>query len=748
MADRQRVFISGMGIISAMGIGVDATLKALQRAATGIRPLTLFPCPFETPLPVGEVGDLPRVAVGLPRTHQLALAAVQEAMQDAETVPDMVIMGVTTGGMLSTERDLKQGRRIPRFSPYHAAGSVAGVLAEECGCRGPVMTVSTACSSGAVAIKLALEVLRQGGARTVLVGGADSLCRLTYYGFNSLQIVDRHGARPMDRDRQGMNVGEGAAMLLLTAAHQPPPRAVAEVLGGGLSCDAHHPAAPHPEGRGAYDAMAAALSDAGLPPLSIDYVNLHGTGTKENDLSEAVALRRIFKENLPPVSSVKGCFGHSLAASGVIEAVVAALCIREGFLPANVGWRHRDEAIGFCPLEAPRSQAVGKVLSNSFGFGGNNAVLVLGDAAPLSTAPSASDWRTLQVRSYACLTGAGGTAATLERFFRGASCKGTLAADRLTEGLPPRSVRRMKRLPRIALGLAARTLRRIEGVGPISDVYFGTAWGALSETHDFLDKLYATQEFFTSPIDFVGSVHNAPAGQIAMREGARGANVTMTGGDASFEQALTAARFLAAGGRQSVLVGGADEMHPIFSALFDRSVTMADTPSDGGGMLLLETAGEAAGLTLQPGFLAPVGNLGDSLEAAAAFHGGPDGINQRIGAIMVGIPAVCREEATPLLEAFRRRLGFEGPFIDYRRYVGEFGSASAVAAVIALALLERGSVPGPLAGGKEWALAGRGILLLGLGATLSTMLADSSGSVVRDSGRSYCRKTPFGEPIP
>lgn len=723
MADRQRVFISGMGIISPMGLGVSETLDALRRADSGIRPLTLFPCPFDTPLPVGEVPHLPRVAEGLPRTHQLALVAAREALQGQEAAPDMVIMGVTTGGMLSTERDLKQGRRVPRFSPYHAAGSVAAVVAEECRCRGPVMTVSTACSSGAVGIKLALEVLRRGVARTILVGGADSLCRLTYYGFNSLQIVDRCGARPLDRDRQGMTVGEGAAMLLLTAAENPPPRAVAEILGGGLSCDAHHPAAPHPEGRGARDAMAAALSDAGLPPTAIDYVNLHGTGTVENDLSEAVALKRVFTEGLPPASSIKGSFGHSLAAAGAIEAVVAALCIREGFMPANVGWRHLDDAIGFRPLDTPRSQPVRTVLSNSFGFGGNNAALVLGAPESRAAAPPPSAPRTLKVRSYACLTGAGGTSATRERFFQGESCKGTLEADRLIEGLPPHSIRRMKRLARMALGLAAGALRRVDGTVPVRDVYFGTAWGALSETHDFLDKLYATQEFFTSPIDFVGSVHNAPAGQVAMREGAHGANVTMTGGDASFEQALAAAHFLAAGGDAPVLVGGADELHPIFSSLFDRSVTMDDTPSDGGGMLLMETAGQEPAMTLQPGFLAPAGDIAQTLDAAAAHHGGAEGIQARIGAIMVGIPAVCREAVMPHLEDFRRRLGFQGPVIDYRRQLGEFGSASAVAAVMALALLEHGAVPGPLAGGAEQPLAGRGILLLGLGATLSTMLA-------------------------
>ena len=149
-----------------------------------------------------------------------------------------------------------------------------------------------------------------------------------------------------------------------------------------------------------------------------------------------------------------------------------------------------------------------------------------------------------------------------------------------------------------------------------------------------------------------------------MRENARGANVTMTGGDASFEQALAAAHFLAASGRQSVLVGGADEMHPIFSALFDRSVTLDDTPSDGGGMLLLETIGEPAGLALRPGFLAPVRDLEESLAAAAAFHGGSDCINQRIGAIMVGVPAAWREATTPHLDAFLGRLGFKGPVID------------------------------------------------------------------------------------
>jgi 3-oxoacyl-[acyl-carrier-protein] synthase-1/3-oxoacyl-[acyl-carrier-protein] synthase II len=721
LADR-RVFITGMGIVSPMGHGVSETLASLQAAASGIRPLTLFPCPFDTPLPVGEVRDLPH-GDDFPRTHQLALAATREALGEAQNVPDMVIMGVTTGGMLSTENYMKQGHRQPRFSPYHAAGSVADVVAEACRCRGPVLTVSTACSSGAVGIKLALEILRRGAARSVLVGGADSLCRLTYYGFNSLQIVDRSGPHPMDRDRHGMSVAEGAAMLLLTAADQAPSQAIAEVVGGGLSCDAYHPAAPHPEGRGAREAMLAALEDAGLSPDAVDYINLHGTGTVENDLAEAAALKSLFTNRFPPVSSVKGSFGHSLAAAGAIEAVVAALCIREGFMPANVGWRHQDEAIGFRPLTAPRHQPLKTVLSNSFGFGGNNAALVFADLESGKAAGNAKPARRLIVRAYACLTGAGGTAATLERFFQGASCKGVLAADRLTDRLPPRSVRRMKRLARMALGLSTRTLEQAGTAVPIREVYFGTAWGALSETHDFLDKLYASNEFYTSPIDFVGSVHNAPAGQVAMREKARGANVTMTGGDASFEQALTAAHCLAAGGEHPVLVGGADEMHPVFSALFDPSVPMDDTPSDGGGMLLLETAGRGTQMTLQPGYFAAGPDMAEALQAMVACHGGNQLFTDTIGAVMVGIPAARRNAVTPHLEALWTRLGFRGPVIDYRRYFGEFASASAVAAAAAMALLSRGAIPAALAGGAEWPLAGRCILLLGLGETITTMLA-------------------------
>lgn len=714
------VFVVGMGLITPLGNGVARNAEALCAGRCGLKALSLFDCPFEKPLPVGEVDDFP-VEGPLPRTHQLALAAAREAMAGCSHPPDAVIMGITTGGMLTTETHLKQGHRVPPASAYHAAGSVTEEIARMTGCQGPVLTVSTACSSGAVAIKLAHEMLRRGEARRILAGGADSLCRLTYYGFNSLQIVDRRGARPLDRDRRGMTVSEGAAVLLLEAAEKPPERAAAQILGGGLACDAHHPAAPHPEGRGALAAMQTALADAGLVSGQIDYINLHGTGTVENDLSEAKAIKALCGDVLPPVSSIKGSCGHSLAASGAIEAVAAVLAIRDGFLPGNVGFEAVDPAIGIEPVGRPRPQAVSTILSNSFGFGGNNAALVLAGLNPPPDDTPHQTPRAFRVLQYASLTGAGDTAAMMARLEQGEPCKGTLAAGALIGDIPPRSVRRMKRLARMAVGLASRAIAGGPGASAVHGVFMGTGWGALSETHDFLDKLYASNEFFTSPIDFVGSVHNAPAGQIAIREKIEGPNVTMTAGDASFEQALLAASCLGADGR-SVLVGGADEHHPVFSALFDPSTPLDDTPSDGGGMVRLQ-ADDSPGLTLAPGFMGVNDGNDAVLTGMITALGGAQAIPRQYGAIVVGMPAAARKTAQRQLARLIDLTGFDAPVVDYRRFTGEFATASAVAAVMALALVEKGQVPGALYGGPTAPLAPRAILLLGLGNHVTAMVA-------------------------
>jgi 3-oxoacyl-(acyl-carrier-protein) synthase len=369
----KRVYIAGVGIISPLGTGIAATREALQQNRSAIRSLDLFKLLQGNPLPVGQV-DEPEGSFSLPRTHRLACIAARQAIADSDRPPDAIIIGTTTGGILTTEQLLRENVRDREPYRYHGLTSVAEYLAGELGCGGPALAVSTACSSGAVAIAMALQMLRRGRAKRVLAGGVDSLCRLTYFGFHSLQLVDREGCRPLDRDRHGMAVAEGAAMLLLTT--EKPAAPLAELLGAGLSCDAYHPAAPHPQGRGALLAMEAALADAGLAPADIDYISLHGTGTPENDLAEAQAVNALFAAP-PPLSSIKGATGHSLAASGAIEAVVSTIAVADDFLPANTGCKHPDPALGLMPLARPTSRTASAVLSNSFGFGGNNGSLVI-----------------------------------------------------------------------------------------------------------------------------------------------------------------------------------------------------------------------------------------------------------------------------------------------------------------------------------------------------------------------------------
>ncbi|HLO65058.1 MAG TPA: beta-ketoacyl synthase N-terminal-like domain-containing protein, partial [Azonexus sp.] len=673
------IYISGMGIVSPMGCGVADTAEALRQAQCALRPLTLFGLTADVPPAVGEVNLESDSAYPLPRTHRLARIAADQILATTSLVPDAIVIGTTTGGILTTEELLEKNVAAPDGYRYHGVGTVAEDLARRFGCSGPLITVSTACSSGALALILAMEMLRSGKARRVLAGGVDSLCRLTYFGFNSLQLIDPVGARPLDRDRRGLSVAEGAGLLLLTT--EPPGKDALQLLGAGLSCDAYHPAAPRPDGKGAVAAMRAALADAGLEPADIDYINLHGTGTTDNDLAEINAIKALFGDSLPLLSSIKGATGHALAAAGAIEAVVAAIAIDTCIVPANVGFQNIDPALSKAPVTTPTQASIKTVLSNSFGFGGNNAALAIGTARNPSSDVPKQPRPPLIVTAAACLTGAGHTQETWESFSAGRACNGCLDDGRVTEGLPPRTIRRLKRLPKLALALANHTCRSRPDVRQPVAVSLGTAWGALSETHDFLHRLFETNQQFPSPTDFIGSVHNAPAGQIAMHLDSRGANVTTSGGDWSFEQALLAADLLTHPDTGPTLLVGVDEAQPCLSPLFDGSVGAVDDLGDGGGALLLERGSDLSGATvdlLEYRF----GIDQDFMVRLVGRLGGPEGVGRDFGAIMAGLPAGNYTQAAGQLADFVQQSNFNGPIVDYRRIVGQFGAASAVAAVL------------------------------------------------------------------
>ena len=380
-------YIAAMGIVSALGSGINSTYHALKRGESGLISVDFFQLNRPN---FPKVGSVPgTIKDNVPRTHALARIAAGQIMAQCSIVPDAVVLGATTGGMLTCESLLKAKETDPNLFRYHGLGTVAEDIAALMGCTGPAITVSTACSSGNSALTIALEMIRSGQAQTVLAGGADALCRMTCFGFQSLQVVDPEGARPFDEKRAGMSVAEGAGLMLLVA--QKPESPIAELSGGGLSCDAYHASSPHPQGDGAFDAMKKAMNDAGITPEQIDYINLHGTGTEANDKAEAMAVNRLFNKNQPAASSVKGATGHPMAAAGAIEAIISAIAVSKGIIPGNTGFSAPDPELNFIPVPRPMQRPVHKVLSNTFGFGGNNASIVISETDTNASATCAQD---------------------------------------------------------------------------------------------------------------------------------------------------------------------------------------------------------------------------------------------------------------------------------------------------------------------------------------------------------------------
>jgi 3-oxoacyl-[acyl-carrier-protein] synthase II len=389
------LLVTGCGTINALGHDVPTFWSRLLEGACGIGPV---PARFGagSALVAGAVHDpLPASGsrVPLSRTDRQARVAAEQAVSQsrlAERYPGhrvAVIVGTTTGGIGEVEDYLigqQAGRpaRCRRLLALEKANT-ADALADHFGFCGPRYTVHTGCASGASAILLASDLVRGGSADAALAGGSDALARLTLSGFRSLRVLDAAPCRPFDRERRGLSLGEGAAMLVLeraSAAGGPGARPLAELVSAAQTTDAHHLTAPPPSGAGAAEAMLSALERADLPPSAIDHVNAHGTGTPLNDAAEAAAIRSALGEHAAccPVTSIKGAIGHTLAAAGAIEAVAVIQTLRTGLIPHTVGLAHADPALALDLVQArPRAGQWRVALSNSFGFGGANTVLCL-----------------------------------------------------------------------------------------------------------------------------------------------------------------------------------------------------------------------------------------------------------------------------------------------------------------------------------------------------------------------------------
>jgi len=391
----QPLAVSAYTVTSALGQGLESHFAALSSSHGGLRENDFSSAPLACW--IGRVEGIEEAA--LPAAHaawesrnnRLAWLGLQQdgfleraldARQRYGATRVALVLGTSTASIGATEegyRQLEDGRMPPALSrpAIHAPHSLAGFVAEALGLEGPCLTVSTACSSSAKVFATAERLIRLGLADAAVVGGVDTLCDSVLFGFNALELVSPEPCRPFDQARHGISIGEAAGFALLERVANAPqaPR----LLGYGESSDAHHMSTPHPEGLGAELALRDALARGGLRAEQVDYINLHGTASLKNDEVEAALIARAFPATTR-ASSTKGFTGHTLGAAGILEAAIALLSIRHDFVPGNLGCSHPDQACG--PQLAMRGEqrTVKVALSNSFGFGGNNACLAFGRA--------------------------------------------------------------------------------------------------------------------------------------------------------------------------------------------------------------------------------------------------------------------------------------------------------------------------------------------------------------------------------
>ncbi len=399
-ANPNRVVITGAGIFTAFGSGWQINADGFRTGRTAFRPVTLFDVSRQRSKIAAEA-DLP---AGLPptklssnsvrrlnRASKMLLHAVHEAWSQAgwnaaDNLP--VVLGTTSGEMSLGEKYLQQAVRFPRVKKqqptrimHYQIQQQSLDLCNAFGFHGPITIVSNACASGANAIGHAFEILRSGRAEKVLTGGYDALCQLTFAGFDSLQALSPAPCRPFHATRDGLTLGEGAAVLTLETLEHARKRNVeilGEIIGYGAATDTHHLTQPHPEGNAALAAMTAACACAGISPEQIDYLNAHGTATQQNDATETAALNRWAGQHAGNlrVSSTKSGIGHLLGGAGAVEAVVCLMALRGQWLPPQISVDKIDAACRFQIVREPVDAKVEMALSNSFGFGGANASLI------------------------------------------------------------------------------------------------------------------------------------------------------------------------------------------------------------------------------------------------------------------------------------------------------------------------------------------------------------------------------------
>ena len=567
----KNIVITGEGIISAIGNDKATVLQSLLDGRSGIVEMKHLHSSHHE-LPVGEVqlsNDEMKAMLALPieeqtsRTSLMGMLAVKQALAEAqlpETAPKnrrvVLISGTTVGGMDITEQYYDSFATSDEHLDClkkHDCGSSTEEIAAMFGIS-ECTTISTACSSAANALILGANLLKTGQADLVIAGGSEALTRFHLNGFNSLMILDHEPCRPFDAQRAGLNLGEGAAFVVMETEASARERGAdihAWLTGYGNACDAFHQTASSDNGEGAYRAMTEALEMAHLQPEDIDYVNAHGTGTPNNDLSESAALKRVFAEKMPLISSTKAFTGHTTSASGSIETVICLLAMQHHFVPANLRWEHQIPD-GITPTTGVKDVTLKHVVCNAFGFGGNDSSLIL-SAVPVAGEESAAAISDDDIR----------VAAKVE-------ITSEEALSEIRNYVKPLEARRMGKIMKSSLLSSLKAMEQA-GIEKPDAIITATALGCLENSELLLNQLQEEGEVMLKPTYFMQSTHNTIGSGIAIFTKCHGYNVTYTHGKDSLEWALRDARMLLKSGKaKSVLVGLHDETTPLYRSLMQR----------------------------------------------------------------------------------------------------------------------------------------------------------------------------------
>jgi 3-oxoacyl-[acyl-carrier-protein] synthase-1 len=386
-----------MGIVTGLGIGKTNTLQALRQKQTGIGKVHYLQT-IHKEFPVGEVPLTNEQIFQLldiepekiyTRTALLGRIALKEALQEANITkkrPGKIafISGTTVGGMDKSEQyytDFLSNNSKNEYIETHDCGATTNLIAAEYnGVFDMMTTLSTACSSAANAIILGANLIKTGKVDVAVVGGSECLSKFHFNGFNTLMILDKQPCRPFDKTRAGLNLGEGAAYLVLESEESVKEREITPICklsGYANTCDAHHQTASSPDGEGAYLAMTKSLKQSNLQSKDIDYINAHGTGTQNNDETEEIAIMRVFGDNVPHISSTKSFTGHTTSAAGSVESVISILALQYNFIPVNLNFSQPMNERSFIPAtQSEPTRTLKHVLTNSFGFGGNDSACI------------------------------------------------------------------------------------------------------------------------------------------------------------------------------------------------------------------------------------------------------------------------------------------------------------------------------------------------------------------------------------